>query len=440
MHSYLAVTCHFISEHWEVKSVLLSCQQLTDRHTAENILSGFEEVITHFGISDKVYRVVTDNASNMKKAFDDTVILPHFEFESEMDSVDENEADDDSDCGDLDRSSDPVVDFEEVRIPQRIPCFAHTLQLCINDGLKSCSGISTVLTKAGRIVNHVKKSTVATGKIEEMYGKTLVSKNETRWNSQLKMIRRLLEIDVEKVVDRKEFSLNSYEKAVLRELVEVLEPFEEATDMLQGEKYNSISFVIPCFLGLKDHLSQLNTRYSLPLVTALNASLDRRLGSIVDNPLYICGAILDPQFKLRWSRDVEAHKQVLHDEALKFSMASDTESSEEEPPIAKKSKLFSFMSSAAKSHRKKTSHDEIGMYVSDKQDCALSALEYWKMQAVELPLLSMLAKRVLAVPATSAPVERVFSQAGEILNSRRSRLLPKNFETLLFLKMNSNFM
>lgn len=80
-----------------------------------------------------------------------------------------------------------------------------------------------------------------------MYGKTLVSKNETRWNSQLKMIRRLLEIDVEKVVDRKEFSLNSYEKAVLRELVEVLEPFEEATDMLQGEKYNSISFVIPCF-------------------------------------------------------------------------------------------------------------------------------------------------------------------------------------------------
>ena len=81
MHSYLAVTCHFISEDWEGKSILLSCQQLTDRHTAENILSGFEEVITHYSIPDKVYRVVTDNASNMKKAFDDTVRLPHFELE-----------------------------------------------------------------------------------------------------------------------------------------------------------------------------------------------------------------------------------------------------------------------------------------------------------------------------------------------------------------------
>ena len=101
-------------------------------------------------------------------------------------------------------------------------------------------------------------------------------------------------------------------------------------------------------------------------------------------------------------------------------MASDMESLEEEPPIAKKSKLFSFMSSGARSHRKKTSHDEIGMYVSDKQDCTLSTLEYWKMQAVELSLLSMLAKRVLAVPATSAPVARVVSQAGEILNSRCS--------------------
>ena len=82
---------------------------------------------------------------------------------------------------------------ESFNIPQRISCFAHTLQLCIKDG--SCTQISKVLTKSARIVNHVKKSILATDRLDQLYGKTLVAKNETRWNSQLKMVRRLLEID-----------------------------------------------------------------------------------------------------------------------------------------------------------------------------------------------------------------------------------------------------
>ena len=72
----------------------------------------------------------------------------------------------------------------------------------------------------------------------------------------VEIVRRLIEIYVDKVW---ELHLNAYEKLVLRELVEVLEPVEEPTDILQGEKYNSISLVIPSFLGLKDHLSRLNT-------------------------------------------------------------------------------------------------------------------------------------------------------------------------------------
>ena len=59
MHSYLGITCHFISAMWEATSVLLSCSQLQGRHTAENIISEFEEVVTHYKISDKVFRVVT---------------------------------------------------------------------------------------------------------------------------------------------------------------------------------------------------------------------------------------------------------------------------------------------------------------------------------------------------------------------------------------------
>jgi len=63
--------------------------------------------------------------------------------------------------------------------PERLACFAHTLQLCIKDGLKAASALLSAIQKAGRIVKHVKKSTLATEKIETLFGKTLVSQNET---------------------------------------------------------------------------------------------------------------------------------------------------------------------------------------------------------------------------------------------------------------------
>ena len=37
--------------------------------------------------------------------------------------------------------------------------------------------------------------------------KPLVAKNETRWNSQLKTIRRIVEVDVDKVVEKRELSV-----------------------------------------------------------------------------------------------------------------------------------------------------------------------------------------------------------------------------------------
>ena len=224
-------------------SLLISCSQLHDRHTAENILSEFKEVVSRTVISLKVYKVVTDNASNVRKAFEN---LPGFDVEEDTDNGDDKT----EDVGSQDSEVD-IVQLDEIEIPQRVACFAHTLQLAINDGLKSCRYISSTISKASRIVNHVRKSTVATEKMEALYGKPLIAKNETRWNSQLKMVRRIIEIDVDKVVEKRELYLTSYEKAVLRELVEVLEPFEEATDILQGDKYNSISLVIPSLSGLK---------------------------------------------------------------------------------------------------------------------------------------------------------------------------------------------
>lgn len=99
--------------------------------------------------------------------------------------------------------------LDEIEIRQRIPCFAHTLQFSINDGHVFHS------SQTSQMVKHVRKSTVATEKMESLYGKILIAKNETRWNSQLKMVWQIVEVDVDKVIEKRELHLTSYEKAVL---------------------------------------------------------------------------------------------------------------------------------------------------------------------------------------------------------------------------------
>ena len=43
MRSYLGITGHYISDKWDLESVMLDCRRVTGRHTGENITSWFDE-------------------------------------------------------------------------------------------------------------------------------------------------------------------------------------------------------------------------------------------------------------------------------------------------------------------------------------------------------------------------------------------------------------
>lgn len=63
-------------------------------------------------------------------------------------------------------------------------------------------------------------------------------------------------------------------------------------------------------------------------------------------------------------------------------------------------------------------------------------LTWWEMRTTQYIHLSSLAKKILCIPATSVPSERVFSVAGNIINEKRSRLKPDNVNKLIFLYEN----
>ena len=60
-------------------------------------------------------------------------------------------------------------------------------------------------------------------------------------------------------------------------------------------------------------------------------------------------------------------------------------------------------------------------------------LTWWEIRATQyIPM----AKKILCIPATSVPSERVFSVAGNIINEKHSRLKPDNVNKLIFLYEN----
>lgn len=67
-------------------------------------------------------------------------------------------------------------------------------------------------------------------------------------------------------------------------------------------------------------------------------------------------------------------------------------------------------------------------------------LGFWKTHSHLFPILAPIARKVLAVPATSVPSERVGSVAGNITRARRSRLSPDLIDDLTFGAMNWKFL
>ena len=78
-----------------------------------------------------------------------------------------------------------------------------------------------------------------------------------------------------------------------------------------------------------------------------------------------------------------------------------------------KSKLFSFMDDK-ESIVTSEEIDEIEVYLQDKNyEKNENLLLFWKANSLKCRVLSKLVKKLLGIPATSAPIERVFSHTGK---------------------------
>lgn len=83
--------------------------------------------------------------------------------------------------------------------------------------------------------------------------------------------------------------------------------------------------------------------------------------------------------------------------------------------------------------------DELAAYLSLPQieyQTEWDALIWWKENAKKFPNLSVMARQYLGCPATSATVERLFSQVGIAFSDRRKSAKANTLRNIVFAKMN----
>lgn len=296
--AFISASLHYIDKDFELKTFCLGSSHFPEEHTGRLIAAKLLDMVEVWGIKPtptmKIF-CITDNAKNIVNAIS-------------------------------------LTNWTNLR------CFAHTLQLTLVDAKKDVAGMTSMLAKARAIVGHYKHSATAQFrlcKIQDQLGNRalhLIQDCETRWNSEFKMLSRLLELkqaisaELVSCENVKVENLNATEWDLAEGYVRILRPFDEATTLSSGSSLPTLSTVLPMIDGLKSVLNNFITSKMKGIMFARalqKAMLTRFPESYTTNKTVILSMVVDPRFKVTILKDFSKTlaTNLLKEEALSLYTA-----------------------------------------------------------------------------------------------------------------------
>ena len=242
------------------------------------------------------------------------------------------------------------------------------------------------------------------------------------------------------------------EKVKISGALTVLKPFVEATEDISGDKYVSISLIVPLAKLIMQQCTQ--ERQSKNLACILSAQLLHCFASIESAYVTAVATLLDPRFKKIPFSNTSAVEQSIRRLTVEMKdlepQTIETNSTDlfepREGPSSKEThslwESFDKKIMEASSRRTSTTDAfiEVRRYFEEINiDRKEDPLTWWKVNQSRFPKLQMIAKKYLCIPGSSVPSERLFSKAGELVSEKRNRIKPKNIDMMLFLNNNLTY-
>ena len=233
---------------------------------------------------------------------------------------------------------------------------------------------------------------------------------------------------------------------VVVNVLPTLDILSEAINIFGGEKFCTGSIVLPF---LVQFLKALDTdedgiAYINKFKNVLQEEIIARCAKHLNIKLLAKSSFFDKRYsKLKFLPKICEFLQVevscdqiieeIREESDMVELADNEENFEMENP-RKKKRFLGLLSDEDEVNIDGGNLDEVSRYIAEGNiENSASPLTWWKGRKEKYPKLSCLARKYLAVQASSTASERVFSLMGNILTKKRLRTTSENFKKLAFL-------
>lgn len=414
-YSYLGIIAHYLTKDFRPVSFLLSAVQ-SNNHDSDSIAEEVKKTIETWEFVKFASGMVGDNTNTVPATARKIAEDPSFE------------------------------EFEYWG------CVAHLVNLVVKHSLE-LSEPASLVAKCRAIVTHIHKSAQALEKLHE-YEQELscpklgvVQDVEGRWSSTYSMLSRLVRIQEPLIKtlknrQRRDLLLTTTEWKIVSELITCLQPFALLTELISGSTGSLFSSCIPIITNLKNRTAvpPVKASATVEVVTKKLHTLiehyffgDEFLNLLSPTALIYC--LLDPRFKnldFVPKEDAERARQLLIDLHSKLHCNSTVDRMEIDEQEQQTYNLYGL---TAEPHG--TARQTLDTYYKEPILNVLhNPLDWWKLHRDTYPALAALAQKLLGRTSTSVPCERLFSEAGNIVNELRSSLDPDSVAMLLFIEHN----
>jgi hypothetical protein len=434
---YLCVTCHYIDNNWKLQKRIIRFALMESLHDGLQMYNLMLKTIQYWHIEDKLCIITLDNASVNGSMMDDL-------------------------RNNLSKRNLLIGGGALFHIR----CAAHVLNLIVQDGLRVMGGIIDSIRESVKYIRSSQAREELFDSVVEKLGIECTKKPSldvaSRWNSTYLMIESVFpyqEAFVELGKQDKQFKFAPSEKewALAEELRKLLRTFFAATKVVSGTKYPTSNRYFHEIWNVKlllDRQAKNKNVIIASMVHEMHENFDKYWK---ESYLLNCiPLILDPRYKRGFvkfrleqafgKKDSEHHiakvDEVMHTIFKEYSLQigeSAADNSEEEDDadavLGDENPLADW--EAHLKVQKKQVASELDRYLNEDlfpKRKVFDILGWWKINAPKFPILSCIARDLLAVQASTVASESAFSIGGRVVSDYRSRLKSGTVEGLICLQ------
>jgi hypothetical protein len=450
-HGFLGITAHWIDHDWAIRSLLLNLVPLSGSHSGANMCAEFVATCQDFGVLTKLRAITTDSASNnntFAKALGTFCQQQNVNFDAGS---------------------------------HHIRCIAHVINLTVHDFLRSIHAEALgsedeyyalpdthpsfvhPIPRLRQLLVKVRSSPQRRERFKRqcegdgLRPRALKIDVRTRWNSTYDMIIRALELrqpldDIAMLdADLNSYRLSEREWELLQRVRHFLEVFKKASDHLCSAKHPTLTIAVPAYNYMMDMLEELVDKDSSCRVINKAAEVAmsklKTYYSLTGAEIYPVATILDPHLKLHWYRENEWEPRWINDARASFECAFSSYRASSEDQV--EGSMFAHPPSPSDDDDTligrvyklpRLERDEFKAYLAEPKALRKTSVQdWWRVHASNYSHLAMMARDYLAIPATSAPVERIFSGGMDLVTLKRGCLSKKTIQACFCLKSWLNF-